>query len=243
MSAPRWGDSSDDDEPMVDEPQHYPEVSTDVLNKSIPASEMIHVPEQSTLSTTDDAEEFSDHEVELEEETEEERQKRIAVAREAAEEKMKKNVKNSSIKDQLENLDDILNELGIDPNATKEVETTDQGAATSPSETASPSNKKKKPKKKKSNNASATNEGSENGAEVAAETETAPPAAAVSPTDVAAILKAKALSTNGTKKKSPGTASGSAAALAAAKEINEAKKALEAKKKKKSKKDQAQYGR
>ena len=151
----------------------------------------------------------------------EESQRRLEEAKEKAKAKaeLKKQHSSVSVKDQLDNLDDILSELGIEQpvpiedDANDDVQTGDDA--------------KKRRKKKKKGSAVAKDEDSPS----TKDEEISPSPTDTVPVDVSAICKSK------TKKKAPSAAS--EAAASAAKEL----KAKQEGKKKKKRGDNVQFGR
>jgi hypothetical protein len=272
MSGRRWGDSSDEedgdgnhvaiarvkvqasptDEPhqqITEEADFAPNTNQEYVDyEDNPQTE---VPADQVTDEDDEQEEEQEEEPESEEEDEETRQRRIDAAKEAAakkkaEQEAKK--KAATVEDQLDNLDDILNEFGIEtlqaPKKEADAAKNGNGALDGPVADSNEANgpassgtlsKRKKPKKKKSENGHV---------EIVSESqetadETAP--SALDPDAAAKVLKAKVAAVSKGNSKKPMSTAQSAAA-AAAKEMKTS--AADEKKKKKKSKQQAQnFGR
>jgi hypothetical protein len=196
---------------------------------------------QEQVTDEEDEQEVEEEEPESDEEDEETRQRRIDTAKEAAAKKKAEQdakKKTATVEDQLDNLDDILNEFGIETQSSKEADTTNGNAepkeATADNET-KPLSKRKKPKKKKSEN------GLDDSVSESQEPEETPATVALDPDAAAKVLKAKVAASKGNNGKKPMSTAQSAAA-AAAKEMKTS--AGDEKKKKKKLKQQAQnFGR
>ncbi|GAX17138.1 hypothetical protein FisN_5Hu524 [Fistulifera solaris] len=209
----RWGDDD-----SSDEEDHHPNTTETAANGAV--QEHSSVKENEELIPDSESESEEENGGVTVEEDAEERERRLEIAKQKARENAsKKQLAKVSIDDQLDNLDDILNELGIDQVTVEKEENVvvDTEPFTNPEECLEPSQaKRRKPKKKKTINATLPAE------------ET--PMYLDGPADVAAILKAK------TKRKSKPTTS--VAASAAAKELK-----AQADLKKKKKKDKTLYDR
>jgi hypothetical protein len=272
MSGRRWGDSSDEEDgggnqvaiarvkvqaSSTDEPHHQQITeeadfapNTDQEYVDYEDNPQTEVPADQVTDEDDEQEEEQEEEPESEEEDEETRQRRIDAAKEAAakkkaEQEAKK--KAATVEDQLDNLDDILNEFGIETQAPKkeaDAAKNGNGALDGPAADSNEANgpassgtlsKRKKPKKKKSENGHVESVSeSQEPADV-----TAP--LALDPDAAAKVLKAKVAAVSKGNTKKPMSTAQSAAA-AAAKEMKTS--AADEKKKKKKSKQQAQnFGR
>lgn len=254
----RWGDSSDDEDVGV-VPSVGRHTNTDTLKKAIPEPDNVQIPQKDAGLVNDaeavtvggdqnyedfdrygdEAPEANNFEADTDsEEDESERQLRIVAAKLKADRKRAESQKKkSSVKDQLADLDDILNEFGIDANAQEDDEEDEDdndvgvevgGDGTDNAAGTSGSSKRKKSKKKKKVVATNQLEQEQMSGE---EVRSAP----VNPNEAAKVLKLKAATV--AKKKSKVNE----AAAAAAKEMKSAASGVTKKKKKKDK--QPQFGR
>jgi hypothetical protein len=134
MSGERWGDSTSEDELdlRITEPVHTGlndgTISTQSLLDPIPQGAKVTVP-PSRYSAEAEEDDGNDEHSEMEEEEEssddeedpKERERRLVAARELAQQKKEeKKKKQESLNDQLDDLDDILNELGIEAKVVEE---------------------------------------------------------------------------------------------------------------------------
>jgi hypothetical protein len=209
----RWGDDDSSDE------EDYHHKTTETAANGAP-QEHSSIKEKEYIIPESESESEEEDDGDTVEEDAEERERRLAIAKQKARENAsKKQVGKVSIDAQLDNLDDILNELGIDQVIVEKEESAvaDTGPVAKQEDgLANTQAKRRKPKKKKASNAPLAIE------------ET--PIDSNGPADVATVLKAK------TKRKSKTTTN--VAASAAAKELK-----AQADLKKKKKKDKMLYDR
>lgn len=245
MSGRRWGDSSDEDEEgpavmPIARQKATKETAPDKLEFSEADGHQYvdcgqnHVDEQQETPMEDEPEVeeevvSEEEDSEDESEDEEERQRRIDAAKEAAaKKKAEQEAKKVTVDDQLDNLDDILNEFGIDTSEPKENKATEQAKSPVMNEgksSSSRSSKRKKSKKKKGDSSS-------NGYdESVSESLGVDAPTTIDPDAAAKVLKAKLA---GSKTKKPKSTAQSAAAVAA----KEMQSSGDKKKKKKAKNNQ-----
>ena len=257
MMASRWGDSSDDEVDVVEE---HPAVHSGLNDGTIPeaAKQMMQpipqeqpavvpksrfaVPDDDEEEEDDDKEREGDYISEVDEEDTEDaesaadQQLRLEEARKKAQEKEKKKQEQSaSLEDQLDDLDGILNEMGIDAATEAATATPTNGSAPVAVPAAASSSAAAKRRKKKKKKAAAAAASDAVSVATACSDEEGPATTATGEVDVAAVLKAKA------KKKTKTPAQ--IAAAAAAKEIGKSKKDIAAPKKKKKGLNSVQFGR
>mmetsp|Transcript_20957 Transcript_20957/g.31045 ORF Transcript_20957/g.31045 Transcript_20957/m.31045 type:complete len:238 (-) Transcript_20957:121-834(-) len=233
MSDMRWADSTDDEDDDFNGDHVSASAdgleSTEMLQVSAKVLEPINKEKPISVATgrfdigddddhADDEGSEDEGEEDKDEAAERERQRRLEEARKIAkqkEEEMRSSQK-INIDDQLHDLDDILNEFGIEAEEEKESKNENENGenAKEADEPTTAGGSKRRRRKKKSKAATGD--------------EPSAPEATVGEVDVAAVLKAK------TKKK--GKTPAEIAAATAAKEVK-AKKEAEGKKKKKNKKD------
>jgi len=260
----RWGDSSEEEQDL--EPQEQPRaplndasipsamISTQKMldpipQKAKPAAVLppsrFALPED--LGTQDDEGDDEDTDSdsstageEVDREAEQERQRRLEIARQEAEEKRKnKSKKKGSVEDQLDDLDNILSEMGIEAAPTEILDTdTNPQSKSSGTKTeiqeGEDTRSKRRKKKKKQSGGSQANEQKSVDLQQRDEAGTSITPVDADPSHISAVLKAKAK-----KKTSRSSSLTSSAAAAAAKELS----GSTVDKKKKKKKGQQEFGR